>query len=140
MNINDIAEKVEVPKVKDKLEAMFEMQRELITKYLPIEEKAGFLHIKGVPVDIDDPAGQDRMKETAWRIVEELGEAMNCLKNKPWKQSPLATDQLHFYEELADFLHFSLELFIEAGLDADKLFRLYFLKSQVNKFRQESNY
>lgn len=140
MNIKDIAEKMEVPKVDDKLEAMFKMQGELIEKYLPIEEKAGFLHIEGVPVDIDDPAGQDRMKETAWRIVEELGEAMNCLKNKPWKQSPLATDQLHFYEELADFFHFSIELFIEAGLDANKLFRLYFLKGQVNKFRQESGY
>lgn len=140
MNIEDIAKEVEVPKVKDKLEAMFKMQRELIETYLPIEEKAGFLHIKKVPVNIDDPAGQDRMKETAWRIVEELGEAMNCLKNKPWKQTPMPTDQLHFYEELADFLHFSLELFIEAGIDAEQLFKLYFLKSQVNKFRQRSKY
>lgn len=140
MNIEDIAKEMEVPEVKDKLESMFEMQLELIKTYLPIEERTGFLHIKGVPVNIDDPAGQDRMKETAWRIVEELGEAMNCLKNKPWKQTQMPTDQLHFYEELADFLHFSLELFIEAGIDADKLFRLYFLKGQVNKFRQRSGY
>lgn len=140
MNIDDIAKNIEVPEAKDKLETLFEMQNILLAKYLPIEKKAGFLHIDGVPVDIDDPAGQDRMKETTWRIVEELGEAMNCLKNKPWKQTPMPTDQQHFYEELADALHFMLELFIEAGLDADKLFRLYFLKHKVNEFRQESGY
>lgn len=138
MNIHDVEKKL--PKVPDMLEAMFKWQDELMRKYYDIEEKAGLLQTEDLPVDIDSPAGQARLKDLAWRITEELGEAMNCLKNKPWKQTHMPTDIDHFYEELSDFLHFSLELFITAGLDARKLFALYFLKAEINKFRQRSGY
>lgn len=125
----------------DKLTSLFNKQWELIEKYHDIETERGALTI---PPDafgqLDYRRVQWRLKDLAYRVVEELSEATNCLKNKPWKQSEVTTDQEHFYEEVADALHFFVEFCITAGLDADKLYALYTRKHQVNEFRQESNY
>lgn len=137
MNVNDI-EKEEV--TSDKLEAIFKRQQELMRKYHVIEMKNGLLQTHSVPVDKDSRHGQARLKDFAWRITEELGEAMNCLKNKPWKQTHIETDAVHYEEEIADAFHFFIELCILSGLDAESLTDIYLKKSQVNKFRQETNY
>lgn len=137
MNVND-AEKEEV--TGDKLEAIFIRQRELMEKYHPIEEQQGLLLTPDIPVNLHDPKGQARLKDFAWRVTEELGEAMNCLKNKPWKQTFMETDEAHYKEEIVDALHFFVELCILSGFDAESLTDMYLRKSQVNKFRQRSNY
>ena len=137
MNIEDVEEvKIE----GDRLKAIFKRQRELMKKYHEIEAKVGLLQTPEIPVDMDSHLGQARLKDFAWRITEELGEAMNCLKNKPWKVTQMETDKNHYYEEIADAFHFFIELCILSGLDADSLTALYFRKSEVNKFRQRSNY
>lgn len=137
MNIDDVKE----IKVKgDKLEAIFIRQKELMNKYHKIEAKSGLMQTDKVPVDIDSPAGQARLKDFAWRITEEIGEAMNCLKQKPWKQTHMETDVVHYLEEIIDAFHFFIELCILSGLTADDLCIFYFKKSEVNKFRQRSNY
>lgn len=137
MNINDVQSQASSG---DKLEAIFKRQKELMEKYHPIEAKAGLLQTHDVPVNMHDPKGQARLKDFAWRITEEIGEAMNCLKNKPWKQTHMETDVPHYQEELADAFHFFIELLILSGIDAEKMYDLYFRKSEVNKFRQESKY
>ncbi len=140
MNIHDFkAPKVENT-VEDKLDLIFQKQRELMVKYEEIEMKNGLLQTPMVPVDLHDNAGQARLKDFAWRITEELGEAMQCLKNKPWKQTHMLTDVDHYKEELADAFHFFVELCILSGIEAEDLFDLYFRKNQVNKFRQRSQY
>lgn len=136
MNINDI--ETEAPTDGDKLENIFDRQRELENRYEGIETKNGYP--PPTSTDLDDPARQRYLKDAAYRVVEELSEATNCLKNKPWKSSPILTDKVHFYEEVSDAFHFFVRFCINAGLDADDLYRLYFKKSEVNKFRQESNY
>jgi len=137
MNINNMkGEKV----TGDKLEFIFNRQMELLKKYLDIEEKNGLVHTKDVPVNLDSFQGQARLKDFAWRITEELGEGMNCLKNKPWKQTFVPTDGEHFKEELIDAFHFFVELLISTGIGADELVNYYSRKSQVNKFRIDSNY
>lgn len=137
MNVND-AEKEQV--VGDKLEAIFQRQKELMEKYHKIEKANGLLQTEFVPVNIDAAAGQARLKDFAWRITEELGEAMNCLKNKPWKQTQMETDRTHYEEEIIDAFHFFIELCILSGFDANSLTEMYLAKSQVNKFRQRSKY
>lgn len=124
----------------DRLEQIFCRQRELMEKYEPIERANGLLITDDVPVNIDSAKGQSRLKDFAWRVVEEIGEAMNCLKNKPWKQTQMETDVLHYKEEIADAFHFFVELCILSGIDHKDIFELYFKKSEVNKFRQRSNY
>jgi len=120
---------------------IFERQRELMAKYHDIEAMNGANVVpEGLHGELDDRRLQYRLKDLAYRVVEELSEATNCLKNKPWKQDAVVTDSDHFYEELADAFHFFVELCITAGLSASDLFGLYFRKSEVNKFRQRSGY
>ena len=109
MNVND-AEKETI--VGDQLEAIFARQKELMSKYEEIESKNGLLQTKDIPVNINDAKGQARLKDFAWRITEEIGEAMNCLKNKPWKQTQIETDEVHYLEEIVDAFHFFIELCI----------------------------
>lgn len=108
-------------------------QEELIKQYKEIEKF-------DYPIDINTREGQRLIKDMMWRVVEELGEAANCLKNKPWKQSQLETDEEHFMEELSDAIHFFVELFIICGYTADDFFNIYCRKFEVNKFRIRSKY
>lgn len=140
MNIKDVEVKLADPFPQDRLGLIFRRQMELMEKYHPIEKRNGLLVCEDVPVDLHSHKGQHRLKDFAWRITEELGEAMNCLKNKPWKVTPMDTDIQHYKEEIADAFHFFVELCILSGIGSDELFTLYFRKSEVNKFRQRSNY
>ena len=143
MNVTDFLKKVEDGDTllrKDRWLAVFERQAELMHTYHVIEDRNNLLQTYDVPVDLHDKMGQARLKDFAWRITEELGEAMNCLKNKPWKQTQMSTDVEHYQEEVADALHFFIELCILSGLGPDELFDMYMAKSKVNEFRQESQY
>ena len=139
MNIKDVGSvRAYPPKV---LEAIIHGQKYLMPKYDEIEAANGLLITPDCPVNLDDPKGQARIKDFMWRVTEELGEAANCLKNKPWKQTHMPTDIDHFNEELSDALHFFIELLILAGLDTEeKVYDLYHRKNVVNQFRQESRY
>lgn len=209
MNItHSIDEKV----TGDKLEAIFTRQKELMEKYHYIEERSGLCQTSDCPVNLDDKRGQARIKDFAWRITEEVGEALdavadeehhyeelidglhflteltilagrdyynivpntsgdylesiidasptksfsikgslyilirelgmmcNCLKNKPWKQSQMRTDLNAFYTRLTNVWISYISLLTNAGLSADDIANIYLKKSQVNKFRQRSNY
>lgn len=139
MNINDVDDK-EVKFEGDKLEVIFNRQLELMEKYHKIEKENGLLQTGKVPVDMDSSMGQARLKDFAWRITEEIGEAMNTLKNKPWKQTQMETDVTHYLEEIVDAFHFFIELCILSGFTAESLTAIYLKKSLVNKFRQRSAY
>ncbi len=81
-----------------KIEKVYNRQRELITKYLDIEEKNGLLYTRDIPVKLDSSKGQARLKQVAWWITEEIGEFIH------------ATDHTHKIEELCDAYHFLIEL------------------------------
>lgn len=136
VNINDI--ETEAPEEGDWLINIFARQRELENRYEDIEESNGFP--RPSELDLDDAKTQAFLKDAAYRMIEEISEATNCLKNKPWKTTQVPTDQNHFYEEIADAWHFFVRFCIYAGLTAEDVYRLYFKKSEVNRFRQETNY
>lgn len=139
MNVLDFPH-TELPE-GDLLYAIFSRQVELMEKYHEIEADRGALVVaKAMHGELDHRFVQWRIKDLAYRCVEELSEATNTLKNKPWKQSEVSTDRTHFYEELADAFHFFIELCITAGMDAEDLALMYLKKSEVNKFRQRSRY
>jgi len=93
------------------------------------------------PIDLrQDLDSQDYTELLAYRVVAGLGRAMNCLKQKPWKQTHMLTDVDAYYEGLVIANMQFLVLASECGLNADALYRIYFKKSEVNKFRQRSNY
>ena len=137
MNITDV--KVDLTGDFDKLEKIFELQGKLKEKYDQIEEARGAF-VPHLPLDVNNHLIQEYIKSQFYRISAELFEASECLKNKLWKQSEVVTDFDHLCEELADALHFYIELCIDLGIDANKLFELYFKKQEVNKWRQSTKY
>jgi NTP pyrophosphatase (non-canonical NTP hydrolase) len=142
MNIQDVIENHPsiVQGLKDgMLKSMFTKQKFLEEKYNPIEKATGAL-VPDLPLDIHTFHGQERARMLIYRITEELYEAGNCLRNKAWKRSQVPCDKDHFLEELADAVHFVIQLFLELGLEAEDVFKLYFRKSIVNEFRQQSKY
>jgi hypothetical protein len=137
MNIKDI-EQVVIPE-GDKLDGIFVGQQKLMDKYHHIEVGNG-IYAPVPPLDLHSTLHQARLKDLAFRIITEIIEATECLKNKPWKQTHIKTDVDHFYEEVSDALHFFVEFCINAGITSEMLCKLYHLKHQVNEFRQRSQY
>lgn len=74
-------------------------------------------------------------------IGQPIGDAMNKLKNKPWKQTHMVTDKEAFKDcLLCAWLGFFRVLHNVFDLTAKDIFTLYFKKSEVNKFRIKSQY
>lgn len=88
------------------LESIFKKQRELMDKYHDIEAKSGIFNYQdgNIPVDINTVGGQARLKGLSWMVMEEVSESLDSLRIEEAK------------EELADGLHFLIELYISAGL------------------------
>lgn len=74
------------------------------------------------------------------RFVEQLAMMCNCLKNKPWKQSMMKTDRGAFYNRLAEAWVCYITILVVSGMGAEDIANVYLKKSQVNQFRQRSNY
>lgn len=108
MNINDFQTPEAVP-YSDMLRLIFQRQRELIEKYHDIEARSGIFNYQdpNVPVGLHTLAGQVRLKDFAWRTMEEVAEALDSHSIE------------HGQEEIADALHFFVELCILAGYEAD---------------------
>ena len=97
---------------KESLRAIFDRQKELMEKYHDIEFRSGLMQTEDCPVNLDDKRGQARIKDFAWRITEEIGEALDAIENESGESA-----LLHFHEELIDGLHFLTEMTILTGYD-----------------------
>ena len=104
----NITHAVEEEVIGDGLKAIFDRQKELMAKYHDIELRSGLMQTEDCPVKLDDKRGQARIKDFAWRVTEEVGEALDAYYQN---------DMVHFAEELIDGLHFLTELTILSGLD-----------------------
>lgn len=203
----------------DRLHLIFARQAELMEKYHTIEAKNGLLQTPHVPVFLDDPNGQARLKDFAWRVTEEVAEALDALlkdesidhvqeelvdalhflvemaiisgigpsellfrqeiaegdcldalwnstdweitnplsvsyldfirklgmtchtlKNKPWKVTQMLTDRTAYRERFVSSFKAFIGICRSHGMSSQQVFDLYFRKSEVNKFRQRSNY
>ena len=74
------------------------------------------------------------------RFIEQLAMMCNCLKNKPWKQSMMKTDREAFYNRLTNVWVCYITILVVSGMNAEDIAGTYLKKSQVNIFRQRSNY
>lgn len=82
----------------------------------------------------------DIIRLSCYSVIEKVGLAMNCLKNKPWKQTHMLTDILQFEQHLIDAHQRFIHLTTIVGLSAQSFYILYYKKSEVNKFRQRTDY
>lgn len=117
-------------KVKDKLEAIFNLNKQYLEQLKePLE------------IPIETKQGQEKLRKLIWYTVEELFEAVNTFKNdREWVQTQYELDLWKLYDEIADALGFFITLCRYLHLDADKLFEIYLRKWKVNMFRINSKY
>jgi len=108
--------KIEIP--ENIIKELFESQRELIFKYQQVEN-LGELTPKGYLTSLQTKASQKVLKDFAWRVTEEVTEMFHSIYEQD--------DPEHPKEEIADTMHFYVELLILSGLDYDK-FEMYNVK------------
>jgi len=105
VNINDVdAGENPIKSISD----LFAHQLELYNKYKEIEG----MDWEGNLVNLHTLEGQKWIKDFLWRTTEELGESF---------ESHLIGDLDHTIEELADALHFFIEVCIISGIEPDTL-------------------
>lgn len=83
---------------------------------------------------------ETNLQNLVTEFICHLGMMCNTLKNKPWKQSHMRTDKNNFYNLLKEVWKDYVAILVFAKMDAESITEIYLKKSQVNKFRQRSNY
>lgn len=82
----------------------------------------------------------DGLDQRVYDYVEAIGMMCNCLKNKPWKQSMMQTDRVAFFARLNSVWARYIAIMETVFESPEDIVSVYLKKSQVNKFRQRSNY
>ena len=73
-------------------------------------------------------------------VIFEIGLAANLLKNKPWKNTHMATDITEFRNYIVTtWLNF-IKVWLKLGCERDFIYTIYMKKSRVNQWRQKTNY
>lgn len=75
-----------------------------------------------------------------WKITHHLNIARNFLKNKPWKQSQVMTQELKYQAELVKAFIYFCGYLQWIDMCSEDVFYIYFKKNYINRFRQKSNY
>jgi len=119
VNIDDINQKIVFP--EHLVVTIFEHQKKLMIKYHAIELKNG-INYPSAPWNLDDRVVQYIIKDMFWRTTEELAEAVEIIPSlfhlKKWRVFWNTEVSIrHFFEELADALHFLVEASIIVGLE-----------------------
>ena len=79
-------------------------------------------------------------KKDLWDVTYHLNIARNFLKNKPWKQSQMMSDETRYQEQVVLAFIKMMGFFANIGITPENLYHIYFKKNMVNRFRQKSNY
>lgn len=111
MNIKDFDAPPPPATWDETLAAIFARQYELMMKYKTIEQ------LPDPPVPLHHQHGQRIIKDFAWRVTEELTESFEA-----WQKhgDDYEVAQLHALEELADAMHFFVELCLFAGVTVEQ--------------------
>ncbi|MBN2042953.1 MAG: dUTPase [Candidatus Aenigmarchaeota archaeon] len=116
--------------MEDKLERMFEEQKNLDTYIRNSQEKHGSGY------EFSDKEWIDRITTA---IIEEAMEIKEHSNWKWWKK-PKDFTREELKEELADLLHFWLSLCLKLGFTPEEMFEKYMEKNRKNAERQDNGY
>jgi hypothetical protein len=109
MNVHDTVAPTAPGTWAEMLAMIFIKQEQLMTKYRDIEGLPDW------PISLHTHSGQKVVKDFAWRTVEELTESYEAW----FKHRNHLDAEPHALEELADAMHFFVELMIYAGMSYD---------------------
>ena len=85
-------------------------------------------------------ASHEEEKILLFNVVYELNIARNLLKCRPWKQTQVMTKELDFQYSLVKAFYLYMGFLGLQGFTPEGLFRLFFKKQRLNRWRQKSNY
>ena len=139
-NLQRRVRELEIQVSRDLLTSLFEAQRSLMEKYKDIESGTGLLSTRKIPVDLATYKGQERIRQSMWNIVAELGEFAEGLNYKAWKTNPQPPNIGYLHNEIGDLIHFVLEFLILNGITPEALGEIYFKMVEKNKSRQDGGY
>lgn len=91
-----------------------------------------------LPDPDDNAAVSSYIRQTVLCATDELHELLHEVHWKPWKEGHGIRDVEAYREELADVLHFILDLYLAAGLTGDDLVNDYVSKHKENMRRVTS--
>ena len=107
---------------KDTLYALFDLREQFMKA---ICEKVPNAY-PAWPVDFSQKENQQALRETAFRSMEELFEALLHLKNwKPHRTGTIDFDRSEFLEEMIDAFNYYLAILVMAGVDSKEFFKAF---------------
>lgn len=108
--------------------------------YLEVNFSTLDINLNNLPVIFSPTVATFVFPQLSWLCTYHLQLARNSLKNKPWKQTEMVTDQSTLRSEiLAAFIYF-LGVCSSLGLNLPSLYYLYCRKNHINHFRIRSKY
>ncbi len=115
--------------MSDRLDDLFAMQAELAAVYRAARPE-GFYALPPI----------ERCPMWIRALVHEACELEDELNWKPWKNpQDLTQNHARRIDEMADILHFFLQLALDQGFSADEIFAAYAAKLAENRRRQASD-
>jgi len=94
------------------------------------------------PVDITSKGGQQAVRESVLKGVEEMFEALAHLKNSKAHRLTEVKDFDHeaFLEEYVDALNYFLSVLVMLGVDSEQLYSAYVRKDEIIRDRLKKKY
>lgn len=94
------------------------------------------------PVDLSTKPGQKLIKDISHECMHELFESVHLLKNsKSHRKTDVPEfDRASFLEELADVLHYLVEIFIASNISPEEMYKAYMKKGTINVARILESY
>jgi dimeric dUTPase (all-alpha-NTP-PPase superfamily) len=87
--------------------------------------------------------GEELAEFVRWNVLaleDELHEALDEVRWKPWASDTGFIDRDAFVKELVDAMHFLMNLMLVANASPEEIYNRYFAKAGVNQARQEAGY
>jgi dimeric dUTPase (all-alpha-NTP-PPase superfamily) len=89
---------------------------------------------------LGDEERAEFVRSQALALIDEVSEALDEVRWKPWQFPRGQMDSDAFGRELVDALHFLVNLWLVAGWEADDVIAAYQAKAEVNANRQAVGY
>ena len=82
----------------------------------------------------------DTAPKMLWDITYSLQIARNTLKNKPWKQTEMMTDEYLYETKISEAWLKFFKFLAYSGFSEESVYNIYYKKNMVNRFRIRSKY
>lgn len=112
-----------------RLTEIFDKQRELLNRFDEVERQNNLLDYDIMPVFIQDPSAEKRLREFAWRYIEELCEAreLESAMYLTHVDSPNAEKHMReFRTEVSDAFHFLVGLCLLSDITPGMIMSEYY--------------